>query len=195
MRCLGDLGLQTQKGSDCLGHLRARVSYGALASWEYGVKYQIIKKSDSKLMRLIGWVLKPFNPNFMTHYVTTIGSTIYSPWEVIDEGLLQHELQHISDSKKFPVIYELSYLFIFPFGLTLRSFWEKRAYRHSIKVIVFLGIMTDDALVEWLLHQFTSSQYLWMDLRKKSVEKWIRAEIERVKAGHGVPDIEAERVQ
>lgn len=159
------------------------------------IKYRIVKKSDSKLMRAIGWVLYPFNRRFMTFYVTTIGSTLYSPWDVIDEGLLQHELQHVSDSKKFPVIYELSYLFLLPFGLTLRSVWEKRAYKRTIKSIVLLGSMTDDNLVDWLLPQFTSSQYLWMDLRKKSVERWIRAEIERVKAGHGVPDIEAERVQ
>lgn len=159
------------------------------------IKYRIVKKSDSKLMRLIGWILKPFNKTFMTQYVTTIGSTIYSPWEVIDDGLLQHELQHVSDSKKFPVIYELSYIFLLPFGLTMRSVWERRAYRHSIKKSVLVNQLPDDYIVAWLLPQFTSSQYLWMDLRKKSVEKWIRAEIERVKAGQGAPDIEAERVK
>ena len=159
------------------------------------IKYRIVKKSDSKLMRAIGWVLKPFNKTFMTQYVTTIGSTIYSPWEVISDSLLQHELQHVSDSKKFPVIYELSYLFLLPFGLTMRSFWERRAYRHSIKRLFLDRAMPEGYIVEWLLPQFTSSQYLWMDLRKKAVEKWIRAEIERVKSGHGVPDIEAEIIQ
>lgn len=93
------------------------------------------------------------------------------------------------------MIYELSYLFLLPFGLTMRSFWEKRAYRHSIKQSVFINHLSDDFIVAWLSSQFTGSQYFWMDLRKKSVEKWIRSEIERVKAGQGVPDIEAERVQ
>lgn len=130
-------------------------------------------------MRFLGWLLKPINPRFMSHYVTTIGSTIYAPGgEVYNEGLLNHELQHIADSKKYPVIYELSYLLLLPCGLTMRSFWERRAYRHSIKDAVSKRV-SDEAIVAWILPQFTTSQYLWMDVRKGYVERWIRAEIER----------------
>lgn len=159
------------------------------------IKYRVVLKSESKLMRAIGWVLKPFNKAFMTSYVTTIGSTIYTPSrEMLSPGLLQHELQHISDSKRWPVIYELSYLFVLPLGFTMRSFWERRAYRHSIKDC-FASRWNVEQVIEWLLPQFTSSQYLWMDVRKSAVEKWVREEWARLERGEGVADIEAEEME
>jgi hypothetical protein len=159
------------------------------------IKYRVVLKSESKLMRAIGWVLKPFNKEFMTNYVTTIGSTIYTPSrEMLSPGLLQHELQHVSDSKRWPVLYELSYLFLLPLGFTMRAFWERRAYRHSIKDC-FGSRWNVEQVVEWLLPQFTSSQYLWMDLRKRSVEKWIREEWARLERGEGVAYIEAEEIK
>lgn len=159
------------------------------------IKYKVILKKDSLLMRSIGFILKPFNKSFMTTFVTTIGSTVYTPHEdFLSDGLLQHELQHIADSKKWPVLYELSYLFCFPFGLTMRSHWERRAYRHSIKHFM-AGGMTDEQILEWLEPNFTGPNYLWMDLRKKKVRAWILDEIENVKQGRAVERIEAEMVQ
>lgn len=159
------------------------------------IKYRVVLKSESKLMRAIGWVLKPFNRAFMTGYVTTIGSTIYTPSrEMLSPGLLQHELQHVSDSKRWPVLYELSYLFLLPLGFTMRAFWERRAYRHTIKESKASSEHLED-LVVWIGYQFTSGQYLWMDVRKKAVEKWIREEWARCERGEGVADIEAEEIK
>jgi len=157
------------------------------------IKYKVILKKDSWLMRAIGFILKPFNKEFMSNYVTTIGSTMYSPRPDLDDGIIQHELQHISDSKKWPVLYELSYLFCLPFGWTMRAHWERRAYRHSIKALI-LGGYTKEMIVSWLEPNFTGPNYLWMDLRKKKVRAWILDEIENVQQGRAVETIEAERI-
>lgn len=162
------------------------------------IKYKVVLKKDSWLMRAIGFILKPFNKTFMTHFVTTIGSTVYVPRDhFIDDGLLQHELQHISDSKKWPVLYELSYLFCLPFGFTMRAHWERRAYRHTIKAMIKSGysIEATEEIVKWLEPNFTGPNYLWMDLRKKKVRAWILDEIENVQQGRAVETIEAVRVQ
>jgi hypothetical protein len=78
---------------------------------------KILKKSESVLMKMIGLILKPFNPRFMSTYITTIGKTIYVPDGFLQDeearclGILAHETQHIIDYQKNPVWFSLSYLF------------------------------------------------------------------------------------
>lgn len=80
-------------------------------------KTQIVRKSDSWLMKIIAFILKPFNPNFMKTYTTTIGTTIYIPDHFLEDDDLQslsvlaHETQHIIDYVKNPVVFTLGYLF------------------------------------------------------------------------------------
>jgi len=63
-------------------------------------------KDQSTFMKLIGTLLF-FNKTFMTHYTTTIGSTIYFPNEafvktrpVSASVVLLHELVHVTDAKR-----------------------------------------------------------------------------------------------
>lgn len=78
---------------------------------------KILKKSESLLMKMLGLILKPFNPAFMSTYITTVGNTIYVPDKFFHEdevqclGILAHETQHIIDFQKNPVFFNLSYLF------------------------------------------------------------------------------------
>ena len=78
---------------------------------------KIVSKSGSWLMRAIGLVLKPFNPEFMTAYITTIGQTIYVPDDFSEQdefqalSVIAHETQHIIDYKKNRVLFTLGYLF------------------------------------------------------------------------------------
>jgi hypothetical protein len=78
---------------------------------------RIVRKSDSWLMKVIGFILKPFNPNFMKTYTTTIGGTIYVPDQFSENddlrclNLLAHETQHIIDYVENPVLFTLGYLF------------------------------------------------------------------------------------
>lgn len=79
---------------------------------------QLLAKEDSKLMKVIGFIVKPFNPTFNTLYTTTIGSTIWMPTEVAkilsEEHFLEvvaHEVQHILDEKEQGIWFKVGYLF------------------------------------------------------------------------------------
>lgn len=82
-------------------------------------KYYPIKiknKSDSVVMKIISWMLFLINPKFMTHYITTIGNTIYLPTttkEWPEEAIIStivHEFVHINDSYR-DKLFTLKYLF------------------------------------------------------------------------------------
>lgn len=152
--------------------------------WQYsnGTKYRIIKKEDSKLMRSIGFILKPFNKDFMTRYTTTIGHTIYSPTGKVDPILLAHELVHVRQWQKWGLWFSFSYLFVLPFGITMRGYWERQAYEVTIRMEYskikkrqydYLSFESNIRhLKKRILSQFTSSNYLYMDLRKEYLSKW-----------------------
>lgn len=83
-------------------------------------------KDESKLMKILGWVLF-FNSNFSKNFVTTIGSTVYYPsrdWiknhHDASIKLLAHELVHIKDNKKFSFLF--GFLYLFPLSLLPLSF-------------------------------------------------------------------------
>lgn len=74
-------------------------------------------KDESLLMRAIAMAIGPFNPQFATSFITTIGSTIYFPSKVAYEAnpsgstqTIAHEFVHIWDSQQDP-LFKLKYLF------------------------------------------------------------------------------------
>lgn len=76
----------------------------------------IVRKSESWLMKTIGFFLKPFNPEFHS-YITTIGKTIYVPDDFFSHNemavldIVTHETQHIIDYVNNPALFVLGYLF------------------------------------------------------------------------------------
>lgn len=97
-------------------------------SKKYFPNLKIKYKNESMFMKFLGFLLF-FNKNFMTEYITTIGSTIYFPSRSkIDEKptsamiVLLHELIHIYDSNRFKFMFGFLYLFpqiLAPFSLLL----------------------------------------------------------------------------
>lgn len=92
-----------------------------------------IKKSESKLMRLLSWVLKPIAPTFMDRFWTTLGNRIYVPslydfepdwgtvdWEIRHGDIVKHEQVHVEQFKRvgFPIM-ALAYVGPAPFLLPL----------------------------------------------------------------------------
>lgn len=147
-----------------------------------GKDYFIVNKNDSKLMKAIAVILKPFCPTFMTNFTTTIGRTIYCPNGQIMESVLAHELVHVADFKKYHVWFVFSYLLFPPMFITMRAFWEKRAYKETIRCFLKDYPNGDMSFFkDFLVSQFTGSNYLWMDVRKKSVEKWFDATVKELK--------------
>ena len=90
-------------------------------------------KADSALMRSVAKVVRPFNAEFSTRYVTVMGDTVWLPrpveeWNRDDlAGILGHELVHMLDQKRYGLAFYASYGFP-PMGRTTRAHWERRAY-------------------------------------------------------------------
>jgi hypothetical protein len=126
--------------------------------------FEIKSKDKSILMKIISFILF-FNKDFMSSFVTTIGSNIYFPKDYNFEKpaaivTIAHEVKHILDSRKnklfnilylFPQILALFFIpalflhwaFIFPLAIVLspaipaffRASFEFEAYLISLFVI------------------------------------------------------------
>lgn len=146
-----------------------------------GLKFKVVRKEDSRLMKLIAFLLHPINPHFMSDYYTTIGSTVYAPHGVIPDEVLAHELVHVADWQRYNLAFALSYLLLLPVGITMRAFWEWRAYKISLHWWVYNDLgWTQTQGKAMLLNQFTSSAYAWMWPFKAHLEKQIDKHIEHL---------------
>lgn len=75
---------------------------------------------------------------------------------------LRHEAVHLRDARRFPVFFQLSYLLLLPTGLTLRAWWEWRAYTETLRVELELhGRIYEQTLIE-IAACFTGPDYLFM---------------------------------
>jgi hypothetical protein len=112
-----------------------------------GVK--IRSKADSRIMCFIAFWL---GPAFMKHYWTTIsGKTIWAPvGTALDkpgfyETVIRHELVHIKQARKFPGLFQLSYLFpLIPIPIAyFRWLWERQAHLVNLKAGETIGSIVD----------------------------------------------------
>jgi hypothetical protein len=90
-----------------------------------GIQMKLVNKDSSTLMKLIGWFIKSFQPNFMDRYITTLGNTVYIPQSTVnnlgDLNLLEiigHESVHARDANKYGKI-KFGFLYLFPQSLAL----------------------------------------------------------------------------
>lgn len=122
---------------------------------------------------------------YLTHYVTTLGHTIYVPddfdawppgraWEV-----LRHELVHVRQFERWGwlgmvVLYGILPL---PMGLCwFRARFELEAYRETLRAIVELEgpeAARSPALRAQLVRRFTGPDYGWMWPFPRTVERWL----------------------
>jgi len=172
--------------------------------------FKIIEKKDSRLMRILAKVLF-FNKNFMTRYITVIGSTVYvpskqrmkeNPYAALE--LLCHEWVHMKDNKAMGPLFKLLYLTPQIFSLVaLASLWTGNLL--WLLCLIFLLPMPSAARAElemrgytvsmavrwWVLEQepdyeriskyFTSSAYYWMYPIKEAVIEDLEDNFERIK--------------
>lgn len=78
--------------------------------------FDVRYKDQSFLQRVLGFLIYPWNREFMTRYTTTLGTTVYFPSKASYEGqpksslsILAHELVHMMDSSKAATWFKLSY--------------------------------------------------------------------------------------
>lgn len=137
-----------------------------------------------------GALMRWWCPDFMTHYTTVIISVVYMPRALIgtDEayGTLLHERVHMRDCWRTGVLpFVLSYLFVLPAGLTLRSVWEMRGYAETLRLE---AEDTGKISAETLAHierQFTGSSYFWMCPFPGLVRWWLDRVRRRILADRG----------
>jgi hypothetical protein len=132
----------------------------------FGIRY----KDESRLQRLIGRLLRPFNGKYMTDYTTTMNGKIYFPsrrWRTEQSpeslyGIIRHEAVHLRDMRRFPLLFQLSYLLLLPTVLTFRAVWEWRAYTETLRVHAELTGQIEDQLLDSIQKRFTGPDYLFM---------------------------------
>ena len=149
--------------------------------------FYTMPKESSRLMKFIDRFLRIASfgrsTKFMTHFVTTIGTTVYLPseWkrgtEASQLATLRHERVHMRQSKKYGfLLFSLLYLFLpFPIGFAYyRMKFEMEAYEESIRTYAKeygKDFLTPEVRENFIRH-FTSSEYLWMWPWRSRVEKW-----------------------
>lgn len=147
--------------------------------------FKISKKSDSKLMIVINFMLKIITfwrmKEFMKNFITTIGTTVYVPmewetWTPIEKIIvLRHERVHMRQGMKYGnFLFKLMYLLLLPTVITFRSKFEMEAYEETIRGnLEYYGERAFSLEYrEKMISHFTSSQYFWMDPCRQNVVSW-----------------------
>ncbi len=136
---------------------------------------------------------------YLTHYVTTLGHTIYVPddferwhpdhaWQV-----LRHELVHVAQFERLgwlgmALIYGLLPL---PAGLAWgRARLEWEAYRETLRAVAEsegLAAARAPALHAQIRSRFTGPDYGWMWPFPRAVQRWIDETLAEIEAERGAP--------
>lgn len=155
------------------------------ALWKEFPKAKVVSKESSRLMRLMAWLIKPWSPDFLTEYTTTIGSTIYMPdgWgNVVKAQIVNHEMVHIRQFKKWNILYFLSYLFCLPAVWTMRSVWEYEAYVKTMEYEALTEGDVSDQTIDWLVETFAGPSYFFMNPFRGRIRAKLLAERSRIHA-------------
>ena len=147
--------------------------------------FEILEKKDSLFMKVINILLIVITfgmmRTFMTHFITTVGTSVYVPtgwdsWDNVSKVLiLKHERVHMRQSRKYgSILFRFLYLFMLPSIFTFRSKFEMEAYNESIRCMFeyYGNTAFDEAFKNRMVSYFTSSMYFWMNPCRKSVRTW-----------------------
>ena len=161
--------------------------------------FQIIKKKDSTLMKVIDVALKVITFGqmklFMSGFITTLGEKVYVPesWDrtlaVSKAEIIRHERVHMRQAKKYGrLLFSLLYLLVpLPTGLAyFRKKFEQEAYEESLRAIyAYRGItaLQSKDLKERTIAHFTTAQYFWMWPFKKNLEAWYDEAVKKALSG------------
>ena len=145
-------------------------------------------KTDSRLQQAIGALVRPFNPTYLTEYTTVMNGKIWLPSRDFLRSkshewlyaLIRHEGVHLRDMKRFPGVFQLSYLLLLPSGLTFRAYWEWRAYKVSLQTQFELYGVISDQYLEHLAERFTGPSYLFMWPFPRHIRRVLQRERERI---------------
>lgn len=156
--------------------------------------FKISPKSGSRWMKFVGSLLTVLSlgksKDFMQHYITTIGHTVFTSerWDdMTDESkiiVLRHERVHMRQQRKYGR-FLFSFLYLVPVFPVFLAYWrakfEKEAYMESIRAELEIrgtGRVWSPEYQNWLASQFTGPAYLYMWPFKNAIHGWVRDTIE-----------------
>jgi hypothetical protein len=129
---------------------------------------------------------------YLSHYVTTLGHTIYVPddWDAWDPDhawqTLRHELVHVAQFERFGWLgMILIYGFLpLPAGLAYgRARLEWEAYQETLRAVAEsegMEAARDGRLHDQIVKRFTGPDYGWMWPFPRAVRGWIAASLETI---------------
>lgn len=160
---------------------------------------RIVPKHKSFHQRAAAWALWALTfggqRTYLTHYVTTLGHTIYVPedWDRWPPAhaleVLRHELVHVAQFERWGFLgMVLIYgFFPLPAGLSYgRARLEWEAYRETLRAVAEiegLAAAKSPALHAQIVQRFTGPDYGWMWPFPRTIRRWIREEIEAIERG------------
>jgi len=167
-----------------------------LASRKWPVR--VVEKRAFFHQRLadVGLRLVTFNGQcrYLTHYVTTLGHTIYVPdgfdtWpEAHRYQILRHELVHVQQFERYGWLGMIVLYGLLPLPMLLaygRARLEWEAYAETLRAVAEVeGIRAAraPALRDMIVKRFTGPDYGWMWPFPKVVKRWIADELDRIES-------------
>ena len=158
--------------------------------------FRLVPKRDSALSKLIDFALRVVTfggqREYMTHYHTVLGSTLYTPacWEGtadVDRLItLRHERVHLRQRRRltFPLMAFVYMVPFFPVGLAYgRARLEWEAYEETLVATAELrGLeaLRSESLREHIVRRFTGPDYGWMWPFRSVVERWYDEAVRRI---------------
>ena len=171
--------------------------------------FKVVCKNESKFMLLLSKVLF-FNKKFMSHYVTTVGNTIYVPdssfFDDDDSSFstIAHEYVHMCDHKKYGFLFNFGYLFpqilsllsllsffdikwlfcllfLLPLPSMGRTYFEYRGY--SMSMACYYWLYKEKPPIPHYVDYFTTSLYYWMCPHKGYIEKKLEQSLNDIVGG------------
>ena len=106
-------------------------------------------KTQSLTQKVLGYLMYPFNPLYMTRYTSTFAPVVYFPSREFYEGnpkssftVLAHEFVHLQDTKKQPLWFRFSYVFPQIFAPLAFAVYVVLARTHSWPLaVLFAGAL------------------------------------------------------
>ena len=171
--------------------------------------FEIVSKTTSFLMKVLSVILF-FNKSFMTSYISVIYPRMYVPklpWKENDHYsailVLAHEWVHLSDRKRFGLLFDIGYLFpqclaflsllapflsvwwllcllfLLPIPSPTRAWLEFRGY--SMTMACKWWLTGNEINYYWIERQFVGQWYYFMWPFKGIVRKMLEKQMEKIK--------------
>lgn len=171
--------------------------------------FEIVSKTTSFLMKILSVILF-FNRSFMTSYISVIYPRMYVPklpWKENDHYsailVLAHEWVHLSDRKRFGLLFDIGYLFpqclaflsllapflsvwwllcllfLLPIPSPTRAWLEFRGY--SMTMACKWWLTGNEINYYWIERQFVGQWYYFMWPFKGIVRKMFEKQMEKIK--------------